>query len=528
MAKKAICLIFTFLLSINSFAAIVSDSDGSAFVTKTEFDALKNDFKDQIDNYNLSIDAKIDGAIASYLASIKKSTKKEINFKLDQKVWTPINSVKQVDGAIGLYGVANLYAPTDSVRTSTNIGLVGYYQIEYKPTKAKGILLDTQYNTSSGELGKNGILRGYGERQDFSVNQNNMQVPTRNQNPGRIVNRTMGFQLNWWDVQFTDEGYKLPTEKTYYANQVTGAYPGPFGPICFGVEPTVTTTWLGPSNKLSRKLYTVKSKVLDTDLYLVNDEEVTTCIDYAHGNGFSIIPQTNTYKDYLVTDISLTGRLNAFYNNQDSIYNMSGTSLPIRRLRDAGWSGTNYYDAYTTNLGLNTQELNWKNGNAFNGYNRLLYVSHIDKPRKLFTDILSDDDDFFEWVKNINNAPTDAWQEKNIGGARQKHFNIRYGIPIIQEFDKNAKYTLTLKNNDKENDIKVKVFNKLKTTKFADVDGLKTSESNKDDKNSVKVPKDSTITFEFKVENDNSPIFIKCSDNASITLISANQETGGE
>ena len=68
MAKKALCLVFAFLLSINSFAAIVSDNDGSAFVTKAEFEALKKGFADQIDNYNASIDEKIDGAIAAYLA----------------------------------------------------------------------------------------------------------------------------------------------------------------------------------------------------------------------------------------------------------------------------------------------------------------------------------------------------------------------------------------------------------------------------------------------------------------------------
>ena len=51
-------------------AAVVSDNDGSAFVTKSEFEALKQSFNDQITNYNDSIDSKIDGAIASYLAGV--------------------------------------------------------------------------------------------------------------------------------------------------------------------------------------------------------------------------------------------------------------------------------------------------------------------------------------------------------------------------------------------------------------------------------------------------------------------------
>lgn len=56
-----------------SNAAIVSDNDGSAFVTKAEFDALKADYNSQINNYNVSIDSKIDGAIASYLAGVQIS-----------------------------------------------------------------------------------------------------------------------------------------------------------------------------------------------------------------------------------------------------------------------------------------------------------------------------------------------------------------------------------------------------------------------------------------------------------------------
>ena len=66
------------LLSIETFAAVVSDNDGSAFITKAEFDSLKNDFQSQIDQYNTSIDAKIDGAIAAYLAGIKMTKKTDV------------------------------------------------------------------------------------------------------------------------------------------------------------------------------------------------------------------------------------------------------------------------------------------------------------------------------------------------------------------------------------------------------------------------------------------------------------------
>lgn len=60
-------------------AAVVSDNDGSAFVSKSEFDILKKDFQSQIEKYNTSIDNKIDGAIASYLAGIQMSVEETLD-----------------------------------------------------------------------------------------------------------------------------------------------------------------------------------------------------------------------------------------------------------------------------------------------------------------------------------------------------------------------------------------------------------------------------------------------------------------
>ena len=75
LIKRLIALFLVLIFSIESFAAVVSDNDGSAFITKAKFDSLKNNFQNQIDQYNTSIDSKIDGAIASYLAGIKVDKK---------------------------------------------------------------------------------------------------------------------------------------------------------------------------------------------------------------------------------------------------------------------------------------------------------------------------------------------------------------------------------------------------------------------------------------------------------------------
>ena len=77
MLRKVLCFVFALTISMNCFAAIVSDDDGSAFITKSEFEALKKNFASQIEQYNTSIDTKLDGAIAYYLAGIKLQKKEE-------------------------------------------------------------------------------------------------------------------------------------------------------------------------------------------------------------------------------------------------------------------------------------------------------------------------------------------------------------------------------------------------------------------------------------------------------------------
>lgn len=70
--KKVLIFIVAFVLffNISIYSAVVSDNDGSAFITKAEYDSLKNNFQSQLDQYNTSLDSKIDSAIASYIAGI--------------------------------------------------------------------------------------------------------------------------------------------------------------------------------------------------------------------------------------------------------------------------------------------------------------------------------------------------------------------------------------------------------------------------------------------------------------------------
>ncbi len=104
IVKIILALFLVVLMSIESFGAVVSDNDGSAFITKAEFDSLKNNFQSQIDQYNTSIDSKIDGAIASYLAGVNVAQKieKQILFNSENSVESLVlsgdNAIKYVYG----------------------------------------------------------------------------------------------------------------------------------------------------------------------------------------------------------------------------------------------------------------------------------------------------------------------------------------------------------------------------------------------------------------------------------------------
>lgn len=68
---RKILLIILFAWCVNTYAAVIGDLSGKAFITKEEFENLKTYFNDQIDNYNNSLTEKIDGTIASYIVGTR-------------------------------------------------------------------------------------------------------------------------------------------------------------------------------------------------------------------------------------------------------------------------------------------------------------------------------------------------------------------------------------------------------------------------------------------------------------------------
>lgn len=66
---KSIVLLF-FLVKLNIRASSVDENDLSAFITRNEFENLKNVFYDQINTYSINADSRVDEAIAGYLAGV--------------------------------------------------------------------------------------------------------------------------------------------------------------------------------------------------------------------------------------------------------------------------------------------------------------------------------------------------------------------------------------------------------------------------------------------------------------------------
>lgn len=94
MKKKIFKMTIVYLIAFATFcnAAVVSDNDGAAFVTKAEFESLKQNFAEQIMNYNTSIDSKVDGAIASYLAGVRL-TEEPKNLYDEYVKYTTVNPI---------------------------------------------------------------------------------------------------------------------------------------------------------------------------------------------------------------------------------------------------------------------------------------------------------------------------------------------------------------------------------------------------------------------------------------------------
>ena len=121
-------------MSIESIGAVVSDNDGSAFITKAEFDSLKNNFQSQIDQYNTSIDSKIDGAIASYLAGIHMAKKRIISCPV-----TNYNTIRWANGVWAKHKYRKFNSTTSYTETDDKYQEINF--LKYRSLRAQRLYL---------------------------------------------------------------------------------------------------------------------------------------------------------------------------------------------------------------------------------------------------------------------------------------------------------------------------------------------------------------------------------------------------
>lgn len=177
IGKRFITCILILFCGINSFAAIVGDSDGGAFVTKAEFEELKDNFNIQIKRYNDSIDNKIDGVIASYIAGIqilKKSTRKPLISIDHWRMYNTNDYPTYQDGkpyVSGFTGQGNAKV-TDAPDTSDNFMLyVGIIHKGKSAYRTNGGFKKNIIGRPSKNLSKNGNNNYVSEWQGYYQNE---------------------------------------------------------------------------------------------------------------------------------------------------------------------------------------------------------------------------------------------------------------------------------------------------------------------------------------------------------------------
>ena len=160
IGKRVLAFFLVALMNINTYAA-VGANDGSAFVTKAEFDAFVNTFNEQMDTYEGSFITKVDGAIANYLAGLSseriinqeniydvacKYNKNQVKFRFMKAGFEPENTnlptrcviggeyyFKNNDGSLDIWFNGSSDAGKGKMYLLDNYGgLKEYYQVYVK------------------------------------------------------------------------------------------------------------------------------------------------------------------------------------------------------------------------------------------------------------------------------------------------------------------------------------------------------------------------------------------------------------
>ena len=382
MVKKLLALFLVVLISIESFGAVVSDNDGSAFITKAEFDSLKNEFQSQLDNYNTTIDAKLDEAISSYLAGIKVKNSLELesiinkingSTKYDKgwfpmcKTFSPITTKKPVNGQLALNVVGNGGgggAANNGWRSSFSFSLNlnhsnalvrdTLYYIDIPSTKTDGVyyvykknrngnfkMYDGKYVTMSYKELFTGVQFGYGKIWNFTGS----VIPTWT--VGVMANSSsiwtpMSTTVNYTIMNWNDAGTEIATP---YDRAVTCLWVPSFDatdvsqvwPVMGSCDSSANLIALDTENYTTMTLSNTKSTFKSgfkglAFTHLNGADKTNTTNNGALGSDFEFYYNYHPYEEIAMSDLAITEIADVLDNKKFPFY----SGLPICKIADDG------------------------------------------------------------------------------------------------------------------------------------------------------------------------------------------------
>ena len=258
--KKLIVIILVLIYSCKStiLASVVDSFDGGAFVTKAEFSQLQDELKKQVDYYNTSLDNKVDGVIANYIASLRVNSTTLISglSKLSENRRTFVQSI------------AN---PTTSGQDDIYISTNGFWV--WGHATAVGASQSSQW-AGYAFAG----LNNYNSRHTKKLDEKN------NGKSGKymfIDKMKVGNPVK--EVKYIYDSYRkyLQYKITSCGAQVqdgyTGARPDYGGPSSITWD--ATYNWVGQNTRQCSSISTMTVPALESIILLVNDDDYDTSKD---------------------------------------------------------------------------------------------------------------------------------------------------------------------------------------------------------------------------------------------------------
>ncbi len=509
LIKRRLALVLVLLLSIESFAAVVGDNDGAAFITKAEFDSMKNDFQSQLDRYNSSLDNKIDGAIAAYLSGVRVGKTNVLAFVGGIKHYKDSTLAEKENARVDLYHSLNGVDNKQSTDANWYNGYEGNAIIKTIGTKGKGL-----FGEPVSDDGKDVLFKGYGTFTDKVTSIVSAMKADRGPTPG-VAGRVAAWQLTWSMRPIADEITGNAVYDFYQpaTSSEIRLFPRVYGKDTQNANYNSSAMYAQTPVRMAHE----RDVAYDDDPvdWLFNGNTISNLYDTKNFNGIEFkLDKKNARHStidgwFKIINYSFNGRTFTADNNNPIWKEWDGLEAGHNWILIGSETNGTYYNMITHVASWNNIQL-FTHPN-FTGYNKELYVANIQNPNRIYTNKYTND----TWV---------AWAQKNISSNKiillknnLYYWNLRYGSLLAAEpvLDSST-YKLKVKNNKSAN-CYIKFYTGIQSTQFDAINGIKTNKSDSTNRERILLAPGNTVDIEFEVTNSD-PIFFKCSDGADITF----------